>query len=141
MCPFHAMANDYLTVNTDGLSAKGRYSGAVMRVGDILRVSLVRVDRLAGEAQFVPEGWPGKERAHEATRPRNHEGWGAGEGDKGGMDSRGAALQRLPRRPRPIAQSPDYSYLITLDHLLTSHLIPDSCSLLITCSRALAPAL
>ncbi len=73
MCPFHAMENDYLTVNADGLSAKGRYSGAVMRVGDILRVSLARVDRLAGEAQFVPEGWPveGKgPRGHETTKPR-----------------------------------------------------------------------
>ena len=74
MCPFHAMENDYLTVNADGLSAKGRYSGAVMRVGDILRVSLLRVDRLAGEAQFVPEGWPAegkKPRGHEPTSPRS----------------------------------------------------------------------
>lgn len=60
MCPFHAMENDYITVNTDGLSAKGRYSGAVLRVGDILRVTLARVDRLAGEAQFVPEEWSGR---------------------------------------------------------------------------------
>ncbi len=59
ICPFHAIQDDYVTVGRDGLSAKGQRSGAVIRVGDLLRVTLVRVDRLAGEAQFVPEGWGG----------------------------------------------------------------------------------
>ncbi len=70
MCPFHAMENDYITVNADGLAAKGRYSGAVMRVGDLLRVILARVDRLAGEAQFVPEGWPSEKTERRTNGPR-----------------------------------------------------------------------
>jgi ribonuclease R len=69
MCPFHAVSDDYITVSGDSLSAKGQRSGAVLRVGDLIRVTLVRVDRLAGEAQFVPEGW-GEGSSRPPARPR-----------------------------------------------------------------------
>ncbi len=89
ICPFHAMPGDYVTVNSDGLSAKGRYSGAVMRVGDILKVTLARVDRLAGEAQFAPEGWP-----PEGTSRR------AGEPGRRGKNESGRAKEPKSQRQR-----------------------------------------
>jgi ribonuclease R len=58
VCPFHAIQDDRFTVDREGTAMRGRFSGAVLKVGTILPVRLVRVDRLAGEAHFVPEGWP-----------------------------------------------------------------------------------
>lgn len=58
ICPFHAIQDDRFTVDREGTTLRGRYSGAVLKVGTILPVRLVRVDRLTGEAHFVPEGWP-----------------------------------------------------------------------------------
>lgn len=84
VCPFQVMAQDYITVDRDGLGARGRYSGAVLKVGEMLPVRLVRVDRLAGEAHFVPEDWPGE-----------------GRSGRGGVGARGLGAGRPPkRRPR-----------------------------------------
>ncbi len=58
ICPFNAVEGDFITVDGDGLSARGRYSGAVLTVGDEVLVRLMRVDRLMGEAHFLLEGWP-----------------------------------------------------------------------------------
>lgn len=58
ICPFHAISDDRFTVDREGTALRGRYSGAVLTVGTMLSVRLVRVDRLTGEAHFVPEGWP-----------------------------------------------------------------------------------
>ncbi len=58
ICPFNAVEGDFITVDRDGLSARGRYSGAVLTVGDEVCVRLMRVDRLMGEAHFLLEGWP-----------------------------------------------------------------------------------
>ncbi len=58
ICPFNAMEGDFMTLSRDGLSAHGRRSGAALKVGDLIRVRLIRVDRLMGEAHFVPEGMP-----------------------------------------------------------------------------------
>lgn len=58
VCPFHAIQDDRFTVDREGTALRGRYSGAVLKVGTLLPVRLVRVDRLTGEAHFVPEGWP-----------------------------------------------------------------------------------
>jgi exoribonuclease R len=58
VCPFNAMEGDFMALSRDGLSARGRRSGAVLNVGDVLGVRLVRVDRLMGEAHFVPEDMP-----------------------------------------------------------------------------------
>jgi ribonuclease R len=71
VCPFHAMASDYMTVDRDGLAARGRYSGAVLKVGDLVEAKLVRVDRLAGEAQFaLDELPPGREAGRGKKRRR-----------------------------------------------------------------------
>ncbi len=100
MCPFHAMENDYITVSSDGLSAKGRRSGAVLRVGDLLRVTLARVDRLAGEAHFVPEGWPPEEgkvgRGGDGGMGRRKQSRRAGE--PGRAEERGKKIGRERRR-------------------------------------------
>jgi len=58
ICPFNAVEGEFITVDRDGLSARGRYSGAVLTVGDEVCVRLMRVDRLMGEAHFLLEGWP-----------------------------------------------------------------------------------
>ena len=58
VCPFHAISEDRFTVDREGTALRGRYSGTVLKVGTLLQVRLVRVDRLTGEAHFVPEGWP-----------------------------------------------------------------------------------
>jgi ribonuclease R len=58
VCPFNAMEGDFMSLSRDGFSARGRRSGAVLNVGDVLGVKLVRVDRLMGEAHFVPENMP-----------------------------------------------------------------------------------
>jgi ribonuclease R len=58
ICPFNAVEGEFITVDRDGLSARGRYSGAVLTVGDEVCVRLMRVDRLLGEAHFLLEGWP-----------------------------------------------------------------------------------
>ena len=55
MMPFQEASEDFFTVDRSGLSARGRRTGAAFRVGDVLPVRLVRVDRLMGEAQFSPE--------------------------------------------------------------------------------------
>ncbi len=58
VCPFNAMEGDFMTLSRDGFSARGRRSGAALNVGDLISVRLIRVDRLMGEAHFVPEGMP-----------------------------------------------------------------------------------
>ncbi len=68
VCPFSLMEGDYLTVERDGLAARGRFSGARLQVGDLLSVRLARVDRLVGEAQFAPEGWPSPDRGQGRRR-------------------------------------------------------------------------
>jgi ribonuclease R len=68
VCPFQAVEGEFVTVDRDGLSARGRYSGARLTVGQEVKVRLVRVDRLAGEAQFSLEGWPGKGMSRRAGR-------------------------------------------------------------------------
>ena len=55
ICPFGGLDGDYWTVGRDGLSARGRRGGRVLKVGEVLRVRLVRVDRLMLEAQFELE--------------------------------------------------------------------------------------
>jgi len=59
VCPFRLVEEDRIRVDADGLTARGLYSGAALKVGDRLKVRLVRVDQPALEAQFVPEEWPG----------------------------------------------------------------------------------
>lgn len=71
ICPFQAMEGEFVTVDQDGLSARGRYSGARLCVGQSVKARLVRVDRLAGEAQFVLEDWPGQGPGRRAGEPGN----------------------------------------------------------------------
>ena len=73
-CPFHAMRDDHFIVERDGLSIKGRYTGAKLKVGDQVQARLIRVDRLVGEAHFVPEDWPFKARtkAESLSGDRSH---------------------------------------------------------------------
>jgi ribonuclease R len=68
VCPFFLVEGDYLTVERDGLSARGRVSGARIQVGDLVPMRLVRVDRLVGEAQFAPESWPAEARGQARRR-------------------------------------------------------------------------
>lgn len=67
ICPFFMIEQDHIRVTRDGLQARGRYSGAVLKVGEILPVTLVRVDLLAGEPQFTPDAWPGRGRSSRKT--------------------------------------------------------------------------
>jgi ribonuclease R len=55
ICPFGGLGGDYWTVDRDGLSARGRRGGRVLKVGEVVRVRLIRVDQLMLEAQFELE--------------------------------------------------------------------------------------
>lgn len=68
VCPFAAMEWDRWTLDRDGLAARGRSGGAVLRVGQVIPAKLVRVDRLLLEAHFAPEPPGGSASRHRSPR-------------------------------------------------------------------------
>jgi ribonuclease R len=52
ICPFNFVEDDHFILDRSGLSAKGKYTSRIIKIGQIVKVQLVKTDLFSKEAQF-----------------------------------------------------------------------------------------